>query len=147
MLIPSSKINDRLVECALDSKRKCCFPYMETKRHHGLDLPSNRMSDDQIQEFVDCIPQDVLANSFYLFRECLGYNVLKFYPLTMISYQDINKLLANDYLSNKDKIALAASIPYEKWTEDFGRAMNNNIKLKGRPTYCSLDLWTHIRSY
>ncbi len=145
MLIDSNKIDEKLVKCALNLNRKCYFPYQEIQRQYGIDFPDNRLSDEEIKEFIYHIPLEILKNSFPLFHEALGNEVLCYYPLEVLDYKQINSIMSKEFISNKEKISIVSKIPSNEWTDDLIMSLSVNINLNNRPKYCSAELWNKIK--
>ena len=144
MRIEPEKIDEKLVECATRWDRKCRFPYLDTEKKYGSYWGVNPMGEDGIREYINHIPKSVLRNTVWDFHSVLHRNLLKYYPLDCINSKDLTELLAE--LSGREVVVLLESISTD-WSDTFGKHVAEKMNQKSRPTYCSKELWSKIRSF
>lgn len=142
--ISTGDITVAMVKQALNPDRKCYFPYLDVERSLGRNYVSNKMSEVDIRAYIRHIPENILIETFEDFYNLLGMEILKYFPLSLIS-EDNYRLIANDYgVNNRTIIGIAMELPAEERTAAFYRAIAQMISLKNKPVYCSKELWNCI---
>lgn len=144
--IPAEKITPNLVRCALDSKKKCFFPYTAISRYGYIDFHS-KMSNEELQKYIGHIPKEILKMFVEEFSDCLGITFLEVFPLDMLSEDEYDYVFGNFSASTRDVIEMAGRIPEEKWSDEFGKRIAKLVTVKNKPNYCSKDIWAKLGSY
>jgi len=145
MLYDSNVADVSLVKCALMRNRRSPFPFLDARKKYGRYIPQNRISDEEIREYINHIHESVLEECFDDFYYLLGFEIIKYYPLRLISKQNLEEMFSGLNLNNKRIIETVSHIPFPDWTDDFKMVVTKSIILKNKPAYCSKELWKMIR--
>lgn len=147
MNIDSSEITSAMVKSVVNCNRKLHFPYQRIEKDGKYSHCYDPLPDVKIREYIDHIPNLFLVEYFQDFLEILGIDIIRFYPLELLTAEDYD--LIPDYcgFDNKELIEIASQIPEKEWTTAFGNFLADTITLKNRPRYCSTELWNHINKY
>lgn len=143
--IDSELINIKLVDCALNPRRKCPFPYLKFTPHVYREWV--RMSDEDIIAYIQHIPDNILRESFPKFEYSLGRRIIYLYPMRLIDDTYIDKFFDDKYYNNKEIIEMVSKIPITEMTEHFKKRFANRITHKNKQAYCSKELWDLILKY
>ncbi len=143
--VEPDQIDDKVVKEALRKNRKCPFPYLSTEKVFGREFACDRMSPEDIREYINRIPVDVLKNRLEDFAYFLGIEVLAYYPLGLLSEEDYDIVFSRQWVDNRKLVELIERIPVNDWTDSFINKVVLRISVKARPSYCTKELWCQIK--
>ena len=144
--IPSEKITPTLVRCALDPKKKCFFPYTALSRYGYVDFQS-KMSNKELQKYIEHIPEKLLKLFCAEFVDCLGITFFEVFPFNILNENEYDHVFSSFSASTKDLIEMISRMPENKLTDEFWKIIAKLVTVKNRPNYCSKELWKKIESY
>lgn len=170
--IPEEKITRNIVEIALKGNSKYIFPYLDYERHYKINYPGNVASDSIIAQFVAIVASYRDTGLFERLLDCLGYDLIKYYPVEYIDLTIIKKyyggsrqkeLINNiehlaDLLEREDTfkyfntvfrnypietIKQLDKIPPKYHTEKLCKQLAKGLTQKNRPQWCPKEVWMY----